>query len=71
MSWSAPLAVADLCTADIGRPDVVFVHDGVHYRTVGERLSAGGMGNVFLVERHAPGEELVQIGQRTMIEIGG
>lgn len=50
-SWDTPRPLAELSSADLGRPGVVFRCGQMLYRTSGTDLGRGGMGTVSLLER--------------------
>lgn len=56
MSWGEARPVAELTASELARGGVAFRAGDDLYRTTGEHLSKGGMGEVYLVERRRGGE---------------
>ena len=49
--WEETTSIGTLRSDDLGRPDNVFRYNHFLYRTLGQHLSNGGMGQVFELER--------------------
>jgi serine/threonine protein kinase len=54
-TWGEPRPVESLRGAELGRPGLVFCHRGFLYRSTGEDIGHGGMGNAFLLLRRPVG----------------
>lgn len=52
-TWGPARQLAEVRTADLGQPGVVFSHDHYLYRTTGRALGQGGMGQVVVLDRIA------------------
>jgi serine/threonine protein kinase len=58
--WTENRSVVELRADDLRREGVVFRHGGHLYRTTGRHLSHGGMGSVFLMERRAGDDDVLE-----------
>jgi serine/threonine protein kinase len=54
--WSSPRPLASLRSVDFDSPGSVFEAEGLLYRTTGERVGQGGMGQAYRVDLLRPGE---------------
>lgn len=52
-TWAEARSVDGLRGADLGRPGLVFEHAGYLYRSTGEDVGHGGMGNAYVLHRRA------------------
>lgn len=58
-------ALSEVRADDLARPGVIFHDRGYRYRTTGQSLGQGGMGQVFLLERSGDGEAFESVVGKT------
>ena len=53
-SWEETSTISNLRAEQMAKPGTVFRHQRHLYRTLGQHISNGGMGQVYALERLAP-----------------